>query len=324
MRTHEAKNGMPSVAAMLRVTCGLIMVACVSANLAHAQVALQITEPADGSVVVPGQVLQIVVDSPMHTDFSLIGVNSPLFDLSFAEPPLPARFSFVVAPDIALGTNSLAAFGRTAAGPDASARITVDVERPDMPTSLAASVSRLSFEAQGQDDWLHIRGTFADGRVLGVTQSSSITYASADDSIAKVDAFGHVTTISPGTTSLTARYTIGAQHRDLVIPVRVRRPVFSMDPTSLDFGTQDVGTSTSQQMTLTNTTAGTLGIDAITTGGDFTESDNCVSASPLAVGASCVVTVTFRPTQRGLRTSRVLVVNDFTVPVAFWLSGTGQ
>jgi hypothetical protein len=42
------------------------------------------------------------------------------------------------------------------------------------------------------------------------------------------------------------------------------------------------------------------------------------------VGAACTITVTFGPTDSGLRTGTIGVVNSFyTVPVAFGLTGRG-
>ena len=84
----------------------------------------------------------------------------------------------------------------------------------------------------------------------------------------------------------------------------------SLSPTSLNFATQTVGAkSTMQTVTLTNsgTFATALTIARVgANSGDFAETDNC-SQSPLAGGKTCVITVTFDPTQTGSRSAAVQI-----------------
>ena len=77
-------------------------------------------------------------------------------------------------------------------------------------------------------------------------------------------------------------------------------------------------------MTLTNTTGDDLSIIEVSATGDYSETDDCVSSSPLAAGAMCTITVTFQPTQVGIRNGQVRMTNSFTHPVSFWLTGVGQ
>src|SRR5258706_215171 len=103
--------------------------------------------------------------------------------------------------------------------------------------------------------------------------------------------------------------------------------VVSLSPTSVSFGNQQVGiASTAQVVTLTNTGNASLSITGIkiasTKTADFSETNTCPSS--LAANASCTISVTFKPTKTGNRSSTVKLTDNAagspqTVPV----SGTG-
>ena len=81
-------------------------------------------------------------------------------------------------------------------------------------------------------------------------------------------------------------------------------------------------------MTLTNTGASVLNISSIATTGDFalfsfTSAKKC--GSTLAAGKSCIVKVTFTPTQTGLRTGSLNFTDNAPgSPQSVALSGTGK
>lgn len=107
-------------------------------------------------------------------------------------------------------------------------------------------------------------------------------------------------------------------------PVNVPAPIFSIYPAPLDFGSQSVGNSTPLQVTVTNTRPGALGIVSITATGDYSVTDTCVSASPIAVNATCTIMVSFAPTATGAREGSVAIANSVTIlPVAFVVTGLG-
>jgi hypothetical protein len=95
-------------------------------------------------------------------------------------------------------------------------------------------------------------------------------------------------------------------------------------PVSLTFATQPYGTSSSAKtVTLTNTGGVALTPSAIAMSGDFSETDNCQSAT-VNPGASCTIQVTFTPAQSGSRTGQMTIsanVSGGELTVA--LSGTG-
>jgi len=99
-------------------------------------------------------------------------------------------------------------------------------------------------------------------------------------------------------------------------------PVLTLNPTSLDFGPQAVGTtSAAKTVALTNTGTDTLNISGIGVSGDFAAGQCPSSVSP---GHSCNLSVTFSPLSGGPRTGALTIMDDtagspHTVP----LSGTG-
>jgi len=90
-------------------------------------------------------------------------------------------------------------------------------------------------------------------------------------------------------------------------------PQVSLSPSSLFFGSETVGTESSQQtVKITNSGGGPLALDSIgITGadaGDFVESDDCPAT--LAIGASCSATIGFDPATAGLDSASLTLSDD--------------
>jgi hypothetical protein len=293
---------------------------------ASAQAVLEISSPASGAVINPGQAMTVNVTSPANVTFVNVGVvaESPI-GISTLASGVPAQFTLNVPADIACGRYLVSAEGATAAGQYvSSAIVTIDVERPDMPTSIRDTALSIGFEAPGASLPISLLGSFADGTVLDVTRSTHVVYESSDPAVATVSASGEVTALAAGDTVVTATYGPPAQGIFVTIPVNVPAPTFRIDPAQLDFNQQSVGTSASLQVTLTNPTEADLRITSITATGDYSVTDTCVSASPIAMNATCTITVSFAPTATGVRAGSIHIENGVTVlPVAFGVSGTG-
>jgi YVTN family beta-propeller protein len=73
---------------------------------------------------------------------------------------------------------------------------------------------------------------------------------------------------------------------------------------------QPVGTTSSQDVTLTNSGNGPLNVSSVTATGEFSTTTNCVTASPLAPGATCTESVTFAPTTTGPLTGTLTFTDD--------------
>jgi uncharacterized repeat protein (TIGR03803 family) len=111
----------------------------------------------------------------------------------------------------------------------------------------------------------------------------------------------------------------------------VAAPTATLSPTSLAFGSETVGSTTAAQVvTLKNTSASltlTINTNGITfTGADpgsFTQTATTCGTT-LAAGASCTISVAFKPTHAGALTANLSVAdNGASSPQTVALSGTG-
>ncbi len=85
----------------------------------------------------------------------------------------------------------------------------------------------------------------------------------------------------------------------------------SFSPASLSFSNQAVGTTSSpQSVTLTNSGGTPLNVTSIVASANFTSTQNCVSASPIAPGLGCSEDVTFAPGTGGPLTGALTFTDD--------------
>jgi hypothetical protein len=102
-------------------------------------------------------------------------------------------------------------------------------------------------------------------------------------------------------------------------------PAVTLAPNGVYFGGQAVGTtSASQTVTLTNKQSVALNISGVAVTGDYLETDNCISSSPIAPSGTCTINVSFKPTTTGTRTGQETVSDD--APGGFQvlnMTGTG-
>ena len=99
-------------------------------------------------------------------------------------------------------------------------------------------------------------------------------------------------------------------------------PILNANPSSLSFAGTIVGSSSAAQtVTVSNSGTTSATVNGVSASGDFSQTNNC---STLAVGASCAVTVTFRPTTSGTRTGAVTITSTANnSPTAIALTGSG-
>jgi len=297
---------------------------------AQSQPSLQITSPLSGTIVNPGQTLSVSVISPSGTAFSQVDIISEQpIGMSTSATSVPAQLSIAIpTKDIRIGQYMLTAEGITASGQNVeSPSIAIDVERADPPISVSISDPAVILESLGKKIPLDVTATFGDGglHILHVKESTLVTYSSSNIAVATVDALGNVTAVGPGNAQVMATYTLGSQSFPASVPVTVQNARLSVSSTSLSFGNQPVGTSsTPQRLALTDTATGNVTIQSVTASGDFSETDNCIASSPLTPGNGCTVNVTFSPTAGGARTGTLNISNSANiVPVGVSLSGTG-
>ena len=91
----------------------------------------------------------------------------------------------------------------------------------------------------------------------------------------------------------------------------------------LRYGGQIVGTTSSaQSVTLSNNTASTIAVNLVSTGANYSQTNNC--GNSLAAKASCKISVTFSPSVGGTVNSALGIFTGATTnPLAVILTGTG-
>ena len=136
--------------------------------------------------------------------------------------------------------------------------------------------------------------------------------------------------LSVGTHGMTATYNGDANFATSTSPVLnqvVQGAIALLSPTSLNFGNQIVGTTSSpQNVTLQNGGNINLTITSLqitgTNRGDFGEKNNCPSS--LAPNNSCQISVTFKPTTTGTRNAAVSITDNApNSPQSVSLTGVG-
>ncbi|HWB34966.1 MAG TPA: choice-of-anchor D domain-containing protein, partial [Rugosimonospora sp.] len=97
----------------------------------------------------------------------------------------------------------------------------------------------------------------------------------------------------------------------------------STNPSSLTFASQALNTtSAAQAVTVTNTGTAAASVSGISVSGDYSQTNNC--GASIAAGASCTVSVSFRPTASGTRTGTLTITSNATnSPTTVALTGTG-
>jgi len=129
-----------------------------------------------------------------------------------------------------------------------------------------------------------------------------------------------------GTRTAALSITDNAPGSPQKVLVRGVGTVVQLSPASLSFGNVPLGTSTTASTTLTNTGSTTLSITGIVIAGrdtdEFRQTHTCLTG--LGAGKSCIITVTFTPSEKGGDSAEVSISdNDITSPQQVPLSGAG-
>src|SRR5439155_7491012 len=99
-------------------------------------------------------------------------------------------------------------------------------------------------------------------------------------------------------------------------------PAIRLSPESLDFGRQQVvTTSAAQSVMLTNRSNAVLFLTSIGASGDFVQTNTC--GDWVAAGTSCMIGVTFTPTASGKRCGMVTITGSMTGSAKVRLKGKG-
>ena len=180
-------------------------------------------------------------------------------------------------------------------------------------TITSIAVVAITPPAAGTDFAIAPGGTCAASLPAGMSCTVNVTFT---PSVASAESaklvFTDVDPSSPQFATLTGTGTANA-------------PVAVLTPTSLDFGSQLVTTTSSPAKTIMLKNNGNLvlNIASITSSGDFAETNTCGASLP--AGMTCTISVTFTPTATGARTGTITITDNAngsprTVP----LTGTGS
>ena len=133
-------------------------------------------------------------------------------------------------------------------------------------------------------------------------------------------------TVSDGSSSASARLSGCSASSS---PAPTSSPAVTLTPSSLTFAAQDLDTTSApQSITVANTGNASLFINSAQVKGanplDFTAvSDGC-SGLTLAAGASCTMSITFKPTNTGTRSATLIVTDNApNSPQTASITGTG-
>lgn len=271
--------------------------------------------PPPGATVEQGKTIEISlrITNPGAFTSDIYVVGQGGLGAAAVSERTPYAATIAVPQDAALGDYTLTAMGRTATSPAPLTATTAIRVVPPGGGSLGGEQlpGPLVFEAIGERLPITVPGA-----------SSGLAFRSAAPTVATVSDAGIVTARTQGETTVAVSSNgspVGS------VQVRVLAPALLPNPTQIAFGDQPVGTtSAAQNVTITNETAYPVNILAVRTGTVFPETDDCSSASPLAPGASCTLSVSFAPTLPGSVDGAVTIVGSAVIAATrILLSGNG-
>jgi hypothetical protein len=185
-----------------------------------AQASLQITTPADHTVVRPGETFVIFV-TPSGGPFAGVFIAAPdLLGGGVVLKNPPYQFSATVPAAARPGLSKLTAAGSTDSGtPIQSDPIFVDIERPDSPTRLSVDVPPQMEIQVGHVLSVHLGGKYSDGKTFDLSRSTQTKYEIVPPGPASVDREGFVTGVAIGRANLVIRH----RERQMIVSVVVTR-----------------------------------------------------------------------------------------------------
>jgi hypothetical protein len=181
---------------------------------------LQITSPANNTVVSPGQALRIDVTASATVRDIWIVTTSPLPDVT----PGTTATSFLlnIPTQTAPGKYTLTAVGRDQGAMVESAPLAINVEGGLAPIAMTISPSLLRFQKVGDAIPLSVKGLLPGGSQVDLTHSSNTSYSTTNAAVATVDGDGVVTSAGQGGTKIV----VGHGHlapRTVAVQVSIAR-----------------------------------------------------------------------------------------------------
>jgi len=318
-----------TISKIIALAAAAAMLAVMPASAADASAGqepvLRIVAPADHTRVAPGDRVNVRVEGAAgHAVSAVIVAVDRQIGTTLVRGGLPASVPVQIPASAPSGAYHLTALARDASGRlVSSTSVTLDVERNLPPQSLRLEPVGLNFRAIGETLPLRTSGLFPGNSRADVTRSPEVEYSTVDPRVATVNAQGQVTAEGPGSTEVVAAYRGGPSAS---VQVRVSVPATMIAPASIRFDPQPVGSSSAgRTVTITNRGGEPLEITDVKAGGDFAINEDCLHSSPLPVGGTCYITVTFTPSMPGRRAGTVTIgTRVTTASTVVHLEGEGK
>lgn len=295
-------------------------------SIARAQ-SLRITSPANGTVLGPGETLNVTVESHDESLKAVLLVGPAPINFALPDNGSLTRFHIPIPPRTMCQKVSFSAMGVTTDGKNIESEpVEIDIERPDLPIGLASvNWPKLFFSTPGGQLPIDLIASFSDGQKLDVHVSSRVAYSSTDASVVQVDDQGGVTARMPGKASVMATYRQSGRSVQLVIPVEVSTGAFAASTYSVSFGEQAVGSTSSREILLTNVMNSPASVLSVEVTPLFLETNDCISSLPIRPHSTCSVKVIFRPSRSGPHPGSLTIIDNFSGDrLVIPLNGKGQ
>lgn len=271
-------------------------------------------------------------DKNISADPKLVNPSGPDFSLLQGSPAI--RAGNILAPNVPV--YDLAGKPRTEAGQDGGLALdmgaltftgaanavisTVSLDFGALTIYKTSAAKEITVKNEG-GGVLHILAIGVTGKFIESDTCHTASGIAPNSSCVIAVKFAPVTRGSQSGT-LTIRSNAASSPQTVSLSGTATGAVASLSPMSLTFAKQNLFTSsTAQTLTLKNTGNDVLTVSKLNAPPDFVASYTCIAVAP---GDSCAISVTFKPTQLGLRTGTLTVVDDATErKQTATLSGTG-
>lgn len=221
--TKSSMFGQRAAATKLLLYISVISLPWGAANGQGTSSGLRIVSPENGSVYAAGDTIPITVSVAPGSQPGTVGVIGE--DMGFSSTKTGAPYTFLLTvPSDLCGPKRLTAYNFIGPGKGVfSAPVDVDIEPTATLLSMKVNLSTLQMKFSGVEIPLLVEGSFSDGSVLDITQSSRTNYVSMNRDVVNVSSSGLVTARAngPKQTAVLVSY----EGSSLTVPVSIPGPV---------------------------------------------------------------------------------------------------
>ncbi len=233
----------------------LVFAAC-GGTVSFAQSLLQITSPYGGQLYQEGQIYTITLTADPSVQNLFVDAQYPLPQ---PQPTSnPTQFTITLPKNIPPGTYQIGAVGNTATTDVEAAPVLVDIERSDTPVSITAQPMFLNFQAIGETSPILATGTYADGTVLPISNSTQTRFGTTNIQVVKPAAPGTggvVTAAGVGSAAIIVATGPTSNPVEFPVVVKVVLPPSGPAPVITSIST-NTGTPGVTQVTVTGSNFG--------------------------------------------------------------------